>query len=636
MSYRIAGGAFLTLALLAPVGAQAERALDLQGDVGVSPSPASPAPGFDATEPLRSGPEDEVADPQPVLLDLPMRGKYASDVFLPGLPGIGIFDPAAELEQIDETQLIQLVYDAYSRYSATEDGERARFTFHDFRTIYRNAFDEVAYYPDLVTLTRDWKLRAVIHSQYHNDVPQGVQYKAEWVPTDLLKYAGSSELLGKSLLEFVEVVADAYPHWRRMVALTSVDLTVEFAGRSERYRAGVIWHLDDEGALKFVVVDNVVPEIPFAVSEENPPLFGPQEESLRPFESITGASGAGSPTCTQETWPAASSGQLTETSAHEHNSGRHEAVFIGEFGCWCDSGCASRCTPSISVEACQDYGDLIGANLIHQASPRSEIRSGTTADGHVAGAGCAAGLGCAIQSCQAFSCGGVQINISGGIGGLSFSTPAVVIMMASLSHAHSCGTCTEQIPPNEQPATADPGDTPIVVDLDRGGFRLTGLAGGVEFDVDADGAAERVAWTAAGSEDAWLALDRNGNGRVDDGGELFGNHTPQPPSSTPHGYLALAVFDEAAEGGDGDGWITAADAAYSELRLWTDRDRDGVSQPTELSTLAERGVEAIDLRFVESRRKDRHGNQFRYTSRVRLERGTTHSADVFLLTEELE
>lgn len=180
--------------------------------------------------------------------------------------------------------------------------------------------------------------------------------------------------------------------------------------------------------------------------------------------------------------------------------------------------------------------------------------------------------------------------------------------------------------------------SPIVIDVAGDGFNLTNPANGVPFDTTGSGISQQSSWTSAGSDDAWLALDRDGNGTIDNGRELFGSASAQPqllPGESKNGFRALGLFDRPQYGGNNDGQIDLRDGVFLSLRLWQDLNHNGVSEDNELQALYCSDVRVIELRYRESRRKDEHGNWFRYRAKVKDARGAQVGRwawDVFLHT----
>jgi len=157
---------------------------------------------------------------------------------------------------------------------------------------------------------------------------------------------------------------------------------------------------------------------------------------------------------------------------------------------------------------------------------------------------------------------------------------------------------------------------PIIIDTTGNGYQMTSAKDGVLFTVRSTSKPVQLSWTAAGSGDAWLALDLNHNGRIDDMTEMFSNYTRIPGGSqrAANGFDALAAYDLPQNGGNGDGVISAKDAVYNRLLLWIDKNHNGISEPDELFTMSQLGVASISLNYSSAKYTDQYGNVFRYRS----------------------
>jgi len=155
---------------------------------------------------------------------------------------------------------------------------------------------------------------------------------------------------------------------------------------------------------------------------------------------------------------------------------------------------------------------------------------------------------------------------------------------------------------------------PLIVDLEGDGFKFSGPEGAVEFDMFVTGTPQKAQWVLPNQDDAFLAMDLNGNGIVDDGSEMFGNGTLMLMDGTRamNGFVGLAQYDRLEYGGNDDGLITEADRIWQDLYLWLDSDADGVSQPFEMAPIGEFRVSGFNVIPREKYHYDKNDNWLRF------------------------
>jgi hypothetical protein len=165
-----------------------------------------------------------------------------------------------------------------------------------------------------------------------------------------------------------------------------------------------------------------------------------------------------------------------------------------------------------------------------------------------------------------------------------------------------------------------------LIDLGQDGIHLGKTGVGVAYDFFGNGNFTATQWVASQGNDAFLVLDKNQNGKIDNGAELFGlGILVQSNTRAANGFEELAQYDQGYLGGNEDGVINAEDAIWSKLGLWLDNNADGVSSPDELFDLATFNMTELAIEGKENGRRDPAGNVLRFWAWATSDNSNSHN-----------
>ena len=324
-----------------------------------------------------------------------------------------------------------------------------------------------------------------------------------------------------------------------------------------------------------------------------------------------------------------------------HNSGNHH--WVTAFGASCSYTGASRCNVTAqaytggSCSGCgtgtTESGSLTNPAYTH--SGNFNLAQGSASATSGAGANADTEGAAAFRSCVGSCAVAIGLSGSGNGAGFTVSFPPDAIYSdknyykvdctgeTASGSGGLCGHCPCGWPPGQGCGS------PIIIDTTGQGFHLTNPdTSCVTFDLKNDGKPGCYSWPEEGSGNAWLVYDRDGDGKIDSGAEMFGNFTPHSDGdylpvvyqrpNPPQGFTALMYYDQEAQGGNGDLVIDARDAIWPKLKLWIDKHclKEHASpcsaKTSELHRPEDFGIHSLSVVYSPAHNQDEFGNRFMF------------------------
>ncbi len=341
---------------------------------------------------------------------------------------------------------------------------------------------------------------------------------------------------------------------------------------------------------------------------------------------------------------------------YQHVSGSHQFAHVAKGSC-SYSGTASYTSAvgcGLTAQASSSSGESDAGTLNVLGAHYGTYRDaqGITSSGNGAGASADSEGAAAFERCLVSGCGvSISITGSGNGGGFNVGFSPTPLWDDKRHYLNNCpGYTLPQLVCSEgpQPPPLSPGSglqcwwiwdgancrwiaqckvsTPIIVDTTGKGFHFTDpQTACVTFNLS--GSPQCYSWPEPGSGNAWLVYDRDRAGQIDSGQELFGNFTPHSDGGIPdrkdaNGFLALAWYDQPAQGGNMDLMIDRRDRIWPHLKLWIDQhcyrtpDLPCSALREELYSLDSKGIHSLSLVYGVSPKTDAWGNQFKFSAVV--------------------